>query len=85
MFGSSPPTSCRQHRRAHQRLVDRARGLAAFADRPDDQRLAAAHVAGRIEPVDPGPVVAVVGGDIGRAAAVDVELSLPSSSLRRRR
>ena len=35
----------RQHRRAHQRLVDGSRALAALADRPDDQRLAAAHVA----------------------------------------
>ena len=32
---------------AHQELVDRARALAALADRPDDERLAAAHVAGR--------------------------------------
>ena len=36
----------RQVRRAHQELVDRVRGLAAFADRPHHQRLAAAHVAG---------------------------------------
>jgi heat shock protein HtpX len=31
---------------AHQELVDRVRALAAFADRPHHQRLAAAHVAG---------------------------------------
>ena len=30
---------------SHQELIDRARALAAFADRPDHQRLAAAHVA----------------------------------------
>ena len=38
--------SPRQRRRSHQELVDGARSLAAFADRPDHQRLAAAHVAG---------------------------------------
>src|SRR5690606_14680144 len=39
--------SARQIGRSHQELVDRARALAAFADRPHDQRLAPAHVAGR--------------------------------------
>ena len=38
--------SARQGGRSHQELVDRVRGLAALADRPDDQRLAAPHVAG---------------------------------------
>ena len=38
--------SARQVRRSHQEFVDGARALAAFADRPDHQRLAAAHVAG---------------------------------------
>ena len=37
----------RQRGRSHQELVDRVRALAAFADRPHHQRLAAAHVAGR--------------------------------------
>jgi hypothetical protein len=36
----------RQIRRAHQKLADGAGAEAAFADRPDDERLAAAHVAG---------------------------------------
>jgi len=31
-------SSPRQQRRAHQKFVDRVRGLAAFADRPDDER-----------------------------------------------
>src|SRR6266853_1167531 len=35
----------RQLGKTHQRLVDRASALAAFADRPHDERLAAAHVA----------------------------------------
>ena len=37
--------SPRQNSRPHQRLVHRRRALAALADRPDDQRLAAPHVA----------------------------------------
>ena len=41
-----PDASPRQRRRAHQILVDRMGGLAAFADRPHHQGLAAAHVAG---------------------------------------
>ena len=39
--------SARQRRRSHQELVDRMGALAALADRPHHQRLAAAHVAGR--------------------------------------
>ena len=47
--GADPRSShlARQRRLAHQILVHRVRRLPAFADRPDDQRLAAAHVAGR--------------------------------------
>ena len=41
---------------AHQVLVDRMGRLAAFADRPDDQRLATAHVAGGVDLVDRGCV-----------------------------
>src|SRR6185312_3605084 len=37
----------RQRRRSHQEFVNRMRALAAFADRPDDQRLAAPDVARR--------------------------------------
>ena len=53
--------SSRQDARAHQMLVDRARRLAALADRPDDQRLAAPHVAAGEDLVDRGLVVAGVG------------------------
>ena len=38
--------SARQEARSHQEFVDRAGALPALADRPDDQRLAAPHVAG---------------------------------------
>ena len=58
-------------RRAHQELVDRVRGLAAFADRPDHQRLAAAHVAGGEDLVERGLVVVGVGLDV--AARVERE------------
>src|SRR5690606_23385667 len=50
------------------------RRLPAFADRPDDERLAAAHVAGRPELVDRRPVVVVVGDDVGGATFVRVHL-----------
>src|SRR5262249_54423696 len=40
-----PSMSARQGCRSHQALVDRPRALAALADGPDDQRLAAPHVA----------------------------------------
>src|SRR5580700_1937126 len=46
--------------------------LAALADRPDDERLAAAHVAGRENLVDRCPVALGVGLDI--AAPVEREL-----------
>src|SRR5690606_23269062 len=69
--------SRRQDGRPHQRFVDGAGGLAAFADRPDHKRLAPAHVARRPEPVHAGAVIAVVGGDVDRAAAVGGELHLP--------
>jgi hypothetical protein len=38
--------SPRQETRVRQEFVDRAGALPAFADRPDDERLAAPHVAG---------------------------------------
>ena len=41
--------SAGQDRCAHQRLVDRRRALTPLADRPDDQRLAAPHVAAGID------------------------------------
>ena len=69
---AEPAVSARQQRRAHQELIHRARALAAFADRPDHQRLAATHVAG-------GEYL----GDAGRVAAVPsvVALALPRASL----
>src|SRR5574343_245285 len=48
----------RQRGRAHQEGVDLAGGLAALADRPDDQRLTTTHVAGGIHLVDVGLVAA---------------------------
>ena len=44
--GSVNRRSTRQRRRSHQEFVDGVRSLASFADRPDDQRLPAPHVAG---------------------------------------
>jgi hypothetical protein len=56
---------------AHQELVHRARGLAAFADGPHHQRLAAAHVAGGKDLVHVGGVAAVaLGAGLGVAAGV---------------
>jgi len=39
-------TSLRQRSRSHQELIDGAGAEAPLPDRPDDERLAAAHVAG---------------------------------------
>src|SRR5713226_6386676 len=36
----------RQLGKSHQELIHRARALSAFPDRPDDERLAPAHIAG---------------------------------------
>src|SRR5260370_2796907 len=57
----SRQNSARQGRRSHQALVDRARALAALADRPHDQRRAAPHVT-RGEPLrHPGLLAPYVG------------------------
>ncbi|ABA48089.1 hypothetical protein BURPS1710b_3715 [Burkholderia pseudomallei 1710b] len=61
--------SARQLRAAHQVRVDRARALAAFADRPDDERLAAAHVARGEHLVDRRVVRAIALGARARVAA----------------
>src|SRR5438046_6653944 len=42
---SSDVSLSRQLGESHQELIDRSRALTAFADRPHDERLAAAHVA----------------------------------------
>src|SRR4051812_26652925 len=61
---ASARSSDRQHRRARQRLVDGARRLAAFANGPDDERLAAAYVAGDIHLLARGAIILVVGADV---------------------
>src|SRR5665213_1695860 len=55
----------RQLARSHQEFVDRARALAPFADRPHDERLAAAHVAGGEHAIDAGAVVVGAGPRAG--------------------
>src|SRR5262249_42718680 len=59
----------RKRRAAHQALVDGAGALAALADRPDDQRLAAPHVAGSEQLGNRGLVVI----DVGRDVAAPIE------------
>ena len=68
----SKRASARQRGLAHQELVDRLGGLAAFADRPHDERLAAADVAGgeHLRPARDA-VVALVGIEALEAAARD--------------
>src|SRR5690606_12983068 len=66
--------SARQRGRSRQELVDRARALTPFANRPDYQRLAAAHVASREHLPDIGGVAtAAVGGGFRIAARVLVD------------
>src|SRR6478735_6556226 len=68
---------------AHQRLVDRAGALPAFADRPHDQRLAAAHVAAGEHAVLAGGVAQRVGGELAalieRHAGLRQQPGLPRS------
>src|SRR5438094_6950157 len=64
--------SARQRRRAHQKLVDRVRGLAPFADRPDHQRLSALHVAAG----EHFGIGAAIGDRVGLDVAARVELEL---------
>src|SRR5688572_33045582 len=62
--------SARQGALAHEELVDRLRGLAAFADRPDDERLSTPDVAGREHLWAAGnAIVALVGVDAGKPPA----------------
>src|SRR4051812_26495604 len=63
----------RQVAAAHEELVDAVGGAAAFADRPHDQALPAAGVAGGEDAGDAGHVV-VVDDDV--AALVELELEL---------
>ena len=54
----------RQLRSAHQLQINRTGALAAFADGPDDEGLAAAHVAGGEDLVHAGFVAEVVREDV---------------------
>src|SRR5918993_3502124 len=63
--------SGRQHARAHQVLVDGARRLPTLADRPDDQRLAAPHVARHEHLWRRGAIIAVVRGDVPAPVELD--------------
>ncbi len=74
--GTIPPSapSARQLALAHEELVDRARGLTAFADRPDHEALAAAHVAGGEDLVERGAIVAVRRLDVAARVRGDREL-----------
>src|SRR5688572_12515826 len=66
--------SARQVAETHQELIDGPGGLTAFPDGPDDQRLAAAHVAGREHLGHAGGVaVAEFGARLRVAAAVLVD------------
>src|SRR5439155_21051279 len=64
----------RQLRAAHEKFVDRTRALAAFADRPHDQRLAAPRIAGREYLWHRCLVALGVGGDITPGIVFDAEL-----------
>ena len=63
---------------AHQEAVDRARALAAFADRPHHERLAAAHVAGREHL---GHVGRIAAGEIGRCLGVAAVVLVDAEAL----
>ena len=77
--------SARKRSGPHQEFVDRARSLAALADRPHDQRLPAAHIAGGEDLGHGRPVVLGVGLDVGARVALDAELLEQSLSARGRR
>ncbi len=63
-----------QLRAAHQRQVDRARALTPFANRPDDQRLAAPRVAGGEYLGHRRAVVVDVRAHVAARVALDAEL-----------
>src|SRR5882724_224376 len=63
----------RQARRPHQERIDGPRAEAAFADRPDDERLSAAHVAGGEHFSQRGLVVGGVGAHIAARVEFDAE------------
>src|SRR5436190_13659836 len=61
----------RQFGFAHEIFIDGARRLTAFADRPDDQRLALADIAGSENLVERSPVVIGIGFDIAALVALE--------------
>src|SRR5258706_9318067 len=70
-FKAAAATSSRQVGASHQESVDLARALAALANGPHDERLAAAHVAGGEYLRDRGRVATgTVGGRLDVAARV---------------
>src|SRR3954451_5526023 len=70
-YGTAAAISARQGGRAHQEFVDRAGALPAFADCPDDERLAAPHVAGGEDPRHRTLVIERAGGDIAARVELD--------------
>jgi hypothetical protein len=70
----SVPATLGQHGLAHQVAVAFAGGAAAFVDGPDDQALAATHVARREHAGDAGGVLAVLGPGVAARVAFDAEL-----------
>src|SRR6202022_5182241 len=68
--GEGLRNSSREVRRPHQELIDRPRAEAPLADRPDDERLSAAHVAGGKHVRPRGLVISGVGPHI--AALVEI-------------
>src|SRR5439155_8824170 len=65
--------SPRQVRRSHQKLIDGAGAEAPLPDRPDDERLAAAHVAGGKHFWQRGLIICGVGAHIAARVEVDAE------------
>src|ERR1700712_2071435 len=59
---------------AHQRDVHRPSTLAAFADRPHHQGLAAAHIAGGKQPLPGGLILDGIGQDIAALVQFDAGL-----------
>src|SRR5690606_28030710 len=76
------PRLARQLAHPHQCLVHRPRALAAFADGPDDQRLAAAHVAAREDLLLRRGIAKRVGFDVAAIGELDARLVEHPSLLR---
>ncbi len=82
--GASQPLE-KLHRRskiaaAHEESVDAARGLAAFADGPDDERLPSADVAGGEHAGHAGHVV-LVGDHVPASVELEAELARATVAL----